>query len=724
MRRSPGIFGRYYDTGSLAVPEAKSGRCRAVYSGCVGFDRILWEDVIAGSAAVLEVCGAKDVAADARARRRRRRHRARHHRRMAVSEDEARARIGELRHAITAHDARYAAGRPTVADAEYDALVRELRRSRRNSRRCAAPTARRRACATRSAVSRRFAIARRCCRSTTSSRPRSCARGWRASKPPSGAAPPLVCELKMDGVAVSLTYEDGALRARRHARRRQRRRGRDREPARRRRRARRALAGDACRGSSRCAARSTCRAPPSSGSTPSCRRASASPTRATPRPAACARRDPAATAARGLALRGLGHRRRRAAARAAPLGGAGDCCARPACPSTRRCARPPAPTTSLAYVAEMQARRHALPFDIDGVVIKVDAFAARDELGATAKAPRWAVAYKFPAEERTTRLRHIVVNTGRSGKVTPFAVLEPVFVGGATISLANLNNEDDVARKDFREGDLVVVRRAGDVRPEVVAPVRRGAAARRACRGSSRASVRRATPSSCASRARPTGAAPTGAAVPSQTIMWLDHFAETLEIDGLGFRTAGAPARARAHPRSRRPVRARPRRADARCPASAPRPPTSCWRRSIARARSRCGACWSRSTSATSGRRRRARSRAPFRRWPALAAAPVEALAARRGHRPDGGRVGARLVRRRRQRRARRQAGARRRARRGRGGDRPARRQDGRAHRRIRRDVARGGHATRRGRRRRRRRAASPSAPTSSSPAATPAPPR
>jgi DNA ligase (NAD+) len=193
----------------------------------------------------------------------------------------------------------------------------------------------------------------------------------------------------------------------------------------------------------------------------------------------------------------------------------------------------------LAYVAEVAAHRHALPFDIDGVVIKVDAFAARDELGATAKAPRWAVAYKFAAEERTTRMRRVVVNTGRSGKVTPFAVLDPVFVGGATISLANLNNEDDVARKDLREGDLVVVRRAGDVRPEVVAPV-----VDERPPDSQPWQFPHECPSCGAALVRKEGEAdwrcPNRRGCPSQSIMWLDHFAETLEIDGLGFRTAGA----------------------------------------------------------------------------------------------------------------------------------------------------------------------------------------
>lgn len=118
-----------------------------------------------------------------------------------------------------------------------------------------------------------------------------------------------------------------------------------------------------------------------------------------------------------------------------------------------------------------QERRHALPYEIDGVVVKVDDLARRQALGATSKAPRWAVAYKFPPEERTTLLRDIGVSIGRTGRATPFAVLEPVFVGGSTVSMATLHNEDQVRLKDVRPGDTVVVRKAGDVIPEVVGPV-------------------------------------------------------------------------------------------------------------------------------------------------------------------------------------------------------------------------------------------------------------
>ncbi|MFZ4519263.1 MAG: NAD-dependent DNA ligase LigA [Microthrixaceae bacterium] len=124
-----------------------------------------------------------------------------------------------------------------------------------------------------------------------------------------------------------------------------------------------------------------------------------------------------------------------------------------------------------AFCAHWVEHRHDLPYEIDGVVVKVDDLAVQSALGATAKAPRWAIAYKLPPEERTTLLRDIHVSIGRTGKATPFAVLEPVFVGGSTVGLATLHNEDQVKVKDVRPGDTVIVRKAGDVIPEVVGPV-------------------------------------------------------------------------------------------------------------------------------------------------------------------------------------------------------------------------------------------------------------
>ena len=124
-----------------------------------------------------------------------------------------------------------------------------------------------------------------------------------------------------------------------------------------------------------------------------------------------------------------------------------------------------------AHVADFEGRRHDLDYEFDGLVVKVDDLGLQARLGVDAKAPRWAIAYKFPPEERTTKLLDIEVSIGPSGQATPFARLEPVFVGGVTVATATLHNEDQVAAKDVRPGDTVIVRRAGEVIPEVVGPV-------------------------------------------------------------------------------------------------------------------------------------------------------------------------------------------------------------------------------------------------------------
>jgi DNA ligase (NAD+) len=123
------------------------------------------------------------------------------------------------------------------------------------------------------------------------------------------------------------------------------------------------------------------------------------------------------------------------------------------------------------YCTELEDRRHSLGYEIDGVVVKFDDISLHRRLGATSHAPRWAVAYKFPPEERSTLLEDIMVSIGRTGRATPFAKLTPVSVGGSTVGLASLHNQDQVALKDVRPGDTVVVRKAGDVIPEVVGPV-------------------------------------------------------------------------------------------------------------------------------------------------------------------------------------------------------------------------------------------------------------
>jgi DNA ligase (NAD+) len=125
----------------------------------------------------------------------------------------------------------------------------------------------------------------------------------------------------------------------------------------------------------------------------------------------------------------------------------------------------------ITFCQEWAEKRRTLAFETDGVVVKVDDLALRQRLGATAKFPRWATAFKFPAQQAHTKLVRIEVNVGRTGAVTPYAVLEPVFLAGSTISMATLHNAEDIDRKDIREGDTVVIEKAGDVIPKVVAPV-------------------------------------------------------------------------------------------------------------------------------------------------------------------------------------------------------------------------------------------------------------
>jgi len=125
----------------------------------------------------------------------------------------------------------------------------------------------------------------------------------------------------------------------------------------------------------------------------------------------------------------------------------------------------------IAFCREWDDKRRTLEFDTDGVVIKLDRIDLRARLGSTSKFPRWAVAFKFPAEQKTTLLKSIEVNVGRTGAVTPFAVLDPVFVSGSTVSMATLHNADDIARKDIREGDWIIVEKAGDVIPRVIGPI-------------------------------------------------------------------------------------------------------------------------------------------------------------------------------------------------------------------------------------------------------------
>ena len=119
-------------------------------------------------------------------------------------------------------------------------------------------------------------------------------------------------------------------------------------------------------------------------------------------------------------------------------------------------------------IQELGRIRHDFEFEIDGAVVKVDRYDLRERLGYTSKAPRWAMAFKYQAERAETRVRSIEVNVGRSGKLTPVANLDPVFVSGTTVSRATLHNGDEIRRKDVREGDVVVIEKSGEIIPAVV----------------------------------------------------------------------------------------------------------------------------------------------------------------------------------------------------------------------------------------------------------------
>ena len=196
----------------------------------------------------------------------------------------------------------------------------------------------------------------------------------------------------------------------------------------------------------------------------------------------------------------------------------------------------------IAYIEEMGERRHDLLHEIDGIVVKMDSYAAQRSLGHTSRVPRWAVAYKYPPEEVHTKLLDIRVDVGRTGRVTPYAVMEPVFVSGSTIERATLHNQDVVKAKGVLIGDTVVLRKAGDVIPEVVAPV---VALRD---GSERPFVMPSTCPSCGSALAPAKAGDADLrctnprSCPAQLTERLCYAASrsALDIDALGYEAAKA----------------------------------------------------------------------------------------------------------------------------------------------------------------------------------------
>ncbi|MDQ3528597.1 MAG: NAD-dependent DNA ligase LigA [Actinomycetota bacterium] len=193
------------------------------------------------------------------------------------------------------------------------------------------------------------------------------------------------------------------------------------------------------------------------------------------------------------------------------------------------------------FIADWGQRRHAPAYEMDGVVVKVDDLGQQRRLGATSAVPRWAIAFKYPPEERQTKLIDIFVNVGRTGKVTPFASFEPVLVAGSTLQLATLHNEDQARHKDVRPGDTIVVRKAGDVIPEVVGPVLPQRPDEVAAAGPWR------MPTTCPFCGSPIERLEGEAAsfcsnidCPNRLLESLAHFASrgALDIEGLGYETA------------------------------------------------------------------------------------------------------------------------------------------------------------------------------------------
>ncbi|MFA5078756.1 MAG: NAD-dependent DNA ligase LigA, partial [Dehalococcoidia bacterium] len=187
-----------------------------------------------------------------------------------------------------------------------------------------------------------------------------------------------------------------------------------------------------------------------------------------------------------------------------------------------------------AFCRDWGGRREELPYDVDGVVIKVNSIALQDELGSVGHDPRWAIAFKYPAVQGTTRLIDIGINVGRTGSLNPYAILEPVSIGGVTIKQATLHNEEDIHRKDLRIGDWVLVQRAGEVIPEIVEPI--------ISRRTGKEKVFHMPPACpvCGAEViKPEGEAMhrcTNTACPAQALEAIKHFAGkgAMDIDGMG----------------------------------------------------------------------------------------------------------------------------------------------------------------------------------------------
>ena len=462
---------------------------------------------------------------------------------MSLPVEEAANRVDELRARLTDASYRYyVLSDPDISDAEYDELMRELGALEEQHPDLATDDSPTRTVGAPPAVA--FAPVRHRVAMLSLDNVFSLeelAAWWTRTERQVDQVDAYVCELKIDGVAVSLQYEDGRLV-----------RGATRGNG---------LVGDDITPNVRTIVnlpqRLTLRQPPRafevrgeiyfpSDAFEALNRRQAAEEKqvyANPRNAASGalrQKDPRITAERGLKLLchsfGLAE-----GARFASHSEFLRFCESAGLPVAKETRGAATPEEAEAFVAHWAEHRHDLEYEIDGVVVKVDSTNLQQELGHTSKAPRWAIAYKFPPEERTTVLKDIQVSIGRTGAATPFAVLEPVLVAGSTISLATLHNQDEVARRDVRPGDTVWVRKAGDVIPEVVGPVLTKRPA-----GSKPWTFPGHCPECGTRLVRPEGEVvtrcPNTTGCPAQRWATLVHFASrgAMDIDHLGERTIAA----------------------------------------------------------------------------------------------------------------------------------------------------------------------------------------
>ncbi len=395
---------------------------------------------------------------------------------VAQADDAAKHRHADLAEQVADHNHRYhVLDSPVVSDAEYDVLVRELRALEETYPELRTPDSPTQQVGG-EVIAAGFAPVTHLERLFSLDNAFSAEEldGWYARAERLGGGGPFLCELKIDGLAVDLVYRDGVL-------------------------ARAATRGDGVTGEDVTANVKTIAAAPAklSGSGwPATlevrgevflpvaafhelneRQAEAGkPPYVNPRNTAAGslrQKDPAVTATRplDLILHGVGAIEGERTERPASQSAWYDQLRAWGLPVSSLYRVVPDLAGVREYIAHYAEHRHDPSYEIDGVVVKVDQIAMQATLGFTSRAPRWAIAYKYPPEEVTTRLLDIRVNVGRTGRVTPFAVMTPVKVSGSTVERATLHNQDEVVRKGVLIGDTVVLRKAGDVIPEVVGPV-------------------------------------------------------------------------------------------------------------------------------------------------------------------------------------------------------------------------------------------------------------